>query len=97
MARFHSAKLFGYNFSRADVKTPVSAISPPGTGATPGEQEEVAPMERFDRREVLASGAAASGMLLLAGGGFAFAAQAAEQLIPWADQPPPVPPPAQGW
>ena len=53
-------------------------------------------MERFDRREVLVSGSAASGMLLLAGGGFALAAQADEQFIPWADQPPLVPPPAQG-
>ena len=53
-------------------------------------------MDSFDRREVLVSGAAASGMLLLAGGRFALAAQAAEQPIPWADQPAPVPPPAQG-
>jgi DMSO/TMAO reductase YedYZ molybdopterin-dependent catalytic subunit len=34
-------------------------------------------------------------MLLLGGRGFAFAAESGEQLIPWADQPPPVPPPAQ--
>ena len=59
-------------------------------------EERAAPKERFDRREILVSGSAASGVLLLAGGGFALAAEAGEQLIPWADQPPPVPPPAQG-
>jgi len=51
-------------------------------------------MEHIDRREVLLGSGAASGALLL-GRGFASAAETREQLIPWADQPPPVPPPAQ--
>ena len=51
-------------------------------------------MEHIDRREVLLGSGAASGALLL-GRGFALAAENREQLIPWADQPPPVPPPAQ--
>jgi DMSO/TMAO reductase YedYZ molybdopterin-dependent catalytic subunit len=51
-------------------------------------------MEHIDRREVLLGSGAASGALLL-GRGFASAAEIREQLIPWADQPPPVPPPAQ--
>ena len=51
-------------------------------------------MEHVDRREVLLGSGAASGALLL-GRGFALAAESREQLIPWADQPLPVPPPAQ--
>ena len=51
-------------------------------------------MEHIDRREVLLGSGAASGALLL-GRGFASAAETREQLIPWVDQPPPVPPPAQ--
>lgn len=51
-------------------------------------------MEHIDRREVLLGSGAASGALLL-GRGFGLAAETREQLIPWADQPPPVPPPAQ--
>ena len=52
-------------------------------------------MEHIDRREVLLGSGAASGALLL-GRGFASAAEIREQLIPWADQPPPVPPGAGG-
>lgn len=52
-------------------------------------------MENLERREVLLRGAAAAGILLLDSHVFAFAAQAGEQVIPWADQPAPVPPPAQ--
>jgi hypothetical protein len=52
-------------------------------------------MENLERREVLLRGGAAAGILLLDSHGFAFAAQAGEQVIPWADQPAPVPPPAQ--
>ena len=51
-------------------------------------------MENLQRRDVLLSGAAA-GILLLNRRGLAVGAQAGEQLIPWTDQPPPVPPPAQ--
>ena len=69
--------------SRADLKAPViaQAISPPGTGVTPGKEEEAAPMEHIDRREVLLGSGAASGALLL-GRGFASAAEIREQLIP---------------
>jgi DMSO/TMAO reductase YedYZ molybdopterin-dependent catalytic subunit len=52
-------------------------------------------MEYLQRREVLLRSGAAAGFLLLDRHGFALAAQSGEQLIPWADQPPPVPPPAQ--
>jgi DMSO/TMAO reductase YedYZ molybdopterin-dependent catalytic subunit len=47
------------------------------------------------RRDVLLNSAAATGILLLEQHRFALAAQVEEQLIPWADQPAPVPPPAQ--
>ena len=50
-------------------------------------------MNHLQRRDALLGGGAAAGALLLRR--FALAAQAGEQVIPWADQPPPVPPPAQ--
>jgi DMSO/TMAO reductase YedYZ molybdopterin-dependent catalytic subunit len=53
-------------------------------------------MEHLRRREVLLQSGAAAGILLLEGYGLAASAQAGEQLIPWSDKPPPVPPPAQG-
>jgi hypothetical protein len=52
-------------------------------------------MQHLQRRGVLLSSGAAAGILLLEKHRFAFAAQAKEQLIPWADQPPPLPPPVQ--
>jgi DMSO/TMAO reductase YedYZ molybdopterin-dependent catalytic subunit len=52
-------------------------------------------MSHSTRRSVLLNSGAAAGILLLEWRRFAFAAQGTEQLIPWADQPPPVPPPAQ--
>ena len=52
-------------------------------------------MEHIDRREVLLGSGAASGRTTSGGRGLALAAENREQLIPWADQPPPVPPPAQ--
>jgi DMSO/TMAO reductase YedYZ molybdopterin-dependent catalytic subunit len=52
-------------------------------------------MEYLQRRDVLLRSGAAAGILLLDSHGFAVAAQAGGQLIPWSDQPPPVPPPAQ--
>ena len=52
-------------------------------------------MSHLPRRNVLLNSGAATGILLLERHRFALAAQAEEQLIPWADQPPPVPPPAQ--
>ena len=52
-------------------------------------------MENMQRRDVLLGSAAAAGVLLLDRPGFAAAAQAGEQLVPWVDQPPPVPPPVQ--
>jgi DMSO/TMAO reductase YedYZ molybdopterin-dependent catalytic subunit len=53
-------------------------------------------MENLQRRDVLLRSGAAAGILLLNSHGFAVAAQAGDQLIPWSDKPPPVPPPAQG-
>lgn len=50
-------------------------------------------MENLQRRDVLLGSAAAAGILLLDRG--RGAAQAGEQLVPWVDQPPAVPPPAQ--
>jgi DMSO/TMAO reductase YedYZ molybdopterin-dependent catalytic subunit len=52
-------------------------------------------MQNLQRRDVMLGSGAAAGILFLEKHRFAFAAQAGEQLIPWADQPPPVPPPAQ--
>ena len=52
-------------------------------------------MENLQRRDVLLRSAAAAGIMLLDRHGFAVAAQASEQLVPWVDQPPTVPPPAQ--
>lgn len=48
-------------------------------------------MEHLQRRDVLLRGAAAAGILLLQRHGHARAAQTGTQLIPWTDQPPPVP------
>ena len=52
-------------------------------------------MENLQRRDVLLGSAAAAGILLLDHAGSAASAQPGEQLVPWVDQPPPVPPPAQ--
>jgi DMSO/TMAO reductase YedYZ molybdopterin-dependent catalytic subunit len=52
-------------------------------------------MEYLLRRDVLLRSGAAAGILLLESHGFGAAAQAEEQLIPWVDQPSPLPPPAQ--
>jgi len=48
----------------------------------------------LQRRDLLLSIGTAGGIFLLDRGGFALA-QGADQLIPWSDQPPPVPPPVQ--
>jgi DMSO/TMAO reductase YedYZ molybdopterin-dependent catalytic subunit len=53
-------------------------------------------MNHLQRRDALLGGGAAAGLLLLNRRGAALAAQAEERVIPWLDQPPPVPPPAQG-
>ena len=52
-------------------------------------------MTHLQRRDALLSGGAAAGLLLLKQHRFALAAQTEERVIPWVDQPPPVPPPAQ--
>jgi hypothetical protein len=52
-------------------------------------------MNHLQRRDALLGGGAAACILLIQQHRFALAAQAGEQVIPWADQPPPVPPPAQ--
>ena len=51
-------------------------------------------MEHLQRRDLLmrGGGIAVAGFLLARWGGLPAAAQAGERLIPWADQPPPVPP-----
>ena len=53
-------------------------------------------MSHLQRRDALLSGGAAAGIVLLKQHRFALAAQTEERVIPWFDQPPPVPPPAQG-
>jgi DMSO/TMAO reductase YedYZ molybdopterin-dependent catalytic subunit len=53
-------------------------------------------MNYLQRRDALLGGGAATGILLLERRPFALAAQTEERVIPWVDQPPPVPPPAQG-
>ena len=53
-------------------------------------------MSHLQRRDALLSSGAAAGILLLKQHRFALAAQTEERVIPWVDQPPPVPPPAQG-
>jgi DMSO/TMAO reductase YedYZ molybdopterin-dependent catalytic subunit len=53
-------------------------------------------MEYLQRRDVLLRGGAAAGILLLNSHGFVAAAQEKDHVIPWTDQPQPVPPPAQG-
>ena len=54
-------------------------------------------MEQLQRREFLLATGTVAGMFLLDCFGSAALAQgAADQVIPWSDQPPPVPPPAQG-
>jgi len=53
-------------------------------------------MEHLQRRDVLLGSSAAAGMMLLDNYGSAWAAGAGSQLIPWSDQPLPLPPPAQG-
>src|SRR5689334_25441837 len=52
-------------------------------------------MEDLQRRDLLMGGGITAGILLLESHRFAFAAENGEPAIPWADQPPPVPPPAQ--
>ncbi|HEX4767729.1 MAG TPA: sulfite oxidase [Lichenihabitans sp.] len=52
-------------------------------------------MGYLQRRDVLLGSGAAAGLMLLDRYGFALAAQAGDKLVPWSDQPSPVPPPAQ--
>ena len=53
-------------------------------------------MNHLQRRDVLLGGSAAAGMMLLDRLWIGLGAGAEERLIPWSDQPPPIPPPAQG-
>jgi DMSO/TMAO reductase YedYZ molybdopterin-dependent catalytic subunit len=53
-------------------------------------------MEGLQRREFLLGAGTAAGIFLIERSGFSAFAQGADQTIPWSDQPPPVPPPAQG-
>lgn len=53
-------------------------------------------MEQLQRRDLLLRGGAVAGMALLHGGAFAQTAASGATLIPWSDQPPPVPPPVAG-
>jgi DMSO/TMAO reductase YedYZ molybdopterin-dependent catalytic subunit len=52
-------------------------------------------MEQLLRRDVLLGTSAAAGFLLSGHFGRAAAAEAGDHVVPWSDQPPPVPPPAQ--
>ena len=49
-------------------------------------------MEHLHRRDLLLSSGTAAGLLLMERGGWTAAAQEGERALPWADQPPPVPP-----
>jgi len=59
-------------------------------------EERTAPMERFDRREILVSGSAARACCCWRVAASLWPRRRGEQLIPWADQPPPVPPRRRG-
>src|SRR4029079_13109453 len=63
-------------------------------GLAPVTRKE-ASMEQVQRREFLLGTGTAAGVFLLDRFGSVAFAQQAGQLIPWSDQPPPVPPPAQ--
>src|ERR1700751_1405988 len=53
-------------------------------------------MEYLQRRDILLRGGAAASILVLNSHGLVAAVQEKDHVIPWSDQPPPVPPPAQG-
>jgi DMSO/TMAO reductase YedYZ molybdopterin-dependent catalytic subunit len=52
-------------------------------------------MAQLDRRDMLLSGGAAATLLFMERHGAAIAADAGEHVLPWADQPAALPPPAQ--
>src|SRR5688572_27684204 len=75
--------------------TPTAAFAV-GPTEKPRNDQEGMSMSHLQRRGALLGGGAAAGILLLKQHRFALAAQTEERVIPWVDQPPPVPPPAQG-